>query len=239
MLTHSFRESANALVLVLAVAACETPVPETERTAAAAVVPGTEFVVDASWPKPLPNNWIFGQISGVAVDSRDHVWVIHRRSSLVESDTAALEQPPRSTCCTPAPSVVVFDHEGNVVRSWGGPGGELPWPLREHGIYVDATDHVWLGGSSPDGQVVRKFTLDGQLVLEIGVWKGKEAYSDREFESVLDALSVFAGDPLVAEPGTAFSYSTYGCTLLSAAMERGSRMPFLALVRERVLGPFT
>jgi DNA-binding beta-propeller fold protein YncE len=169
MPADSFRKHVRPALLVAAASlACGAPVPESEDPAAAAG--GTRFVVDASWPRPMPDNWIFGQISGVAVDSRDHVWVLHRRSSLVESDTAALEQPPRSACCTPAPAVVVFDQEGDLVRSWGGPGGGERWPLREHGIYVDATDHVWLGGNSPDAQVVRKYTLDGELVLEIGVW---------------------------------------------------------------------
>ena len=31
------------------------------------------FKVDPSWPKPLPDNWVIGQIGGIAVDSRDHV----------------------------------------------------------------------------------------------------------------------------------------------------------------------
>ena len=33
------------------------------------------FQVDAAWPQPLPNNWILGHVSGVAVDAKDHVWV--------------------------------------------------------------------------------------------------------------------------------------------------------------------
>ena len=28
------------------------------------------FAVDASWPKPLPNNWILGQVGGITVDRR-------------------------------------------------------------------------------------------------------------------------------------------------------------------------
>ena len=38
------------------------------------------FAVDASWPKPLPNNWIIGQVGGIAVDGKDHIWVMHRRA---------------------------------------------------------------------------------------------------------------------------------------------------------------
>ena len=36
------------------------------------------FRVDPSWPMPLPDNWVIGQIGGIAVDSRDHVWVLQR-----------------------------------------------------------------------------------------------------------------------------------------------------------------
>jgi serine beta-lactamase-like protein LACTB len=67
---------------------------------------------------------------------------------------------------------------------------------------------------------------------------GDEVLSDRYYKSVLDALKVFADDPLVAKPGTAFSYSTYGYTLLSAAMEQGSGQPFPDLMKENVLKPF-
>ena len=31
------------------------------------------FVVDPSWPQPLPNNWLLGQIGGLYVDQHDHV----------------------------------------------------------------------------------------------------------------------------------------------------------------------
>ena len=47
------------------------------------------FVVDASWPKPLPNDWRIGirlarlamQVGGIAVDSHDNIWVYHRPRS--------------------------------------------------------------------------------------------------------------------------------------------------------------
>src|SRR5689334_9701905 len=36
------------------------------------------FAVDASWPKPLPNNRILGQVGGITTDAQGHIWVIHR-----------------------------------------------------------------------------------------------------------------------------------------------------------------
>src|SRR5262245_9813229 len=40
------------------------------------------FEVDPFWPKPLPNHWVLGSTIGVSVDSRDHVWIIHRQQTL-------------------------------------------------------------------------------------------------------------------------------------------------------------
>src|SRR5262245_38690571 len=36
------------------------------------------FQVDPLWPKPLPNGWILGSVTGIAVDSQDHIWIVHR-----------------------------------------------------------------------------------------------------------------------------------------------------------------
>ena len=81
-----------------------------------------KFQVDASWPKTLPNNWIMGQAAGVAVDAQDHVWVIQRPRTLTDDEKAATFNPPRTKCCVPAPPVMEFDQEGNLLRAWGGPG---------------------------------------------------------------------------------------------------------------------
>jgi hypothetical protein len=32
-----------------------------------------KFRVDADWPKPLPNQWLLGQVAGVAVDRHGHI----------------------------------------------------------------------------------------------------------------------------------------------------------------------
>ena len=126
------------------------------------------FHVDVSWPRPLPNNWILGQVSGVAVDAEDHIWVLQRPRSLSEDEAGAAAKPPQSKCCLPAPPVLEFDAAGRLLRSWGGPGAGYDWPGNEHGIHVDAKGFVWITGNGDnDGQVL-KFTRDGKFVLQIG-----------------------------------------------------------------------
>src|SRR5262245_47135057 len=127
-----------------------------------------KFQVDASWPKPLPNNWIMGQAAGVAVDAQDHVWVIQRPKSLTNDEKAATLNPPTSKCCAPAPPVMEFDQDGKLARAWGGPGEGYDWPQNEHGISIDYKGFVWIGGNGDkDGQYL-KFTRDGKFVLQIG-----------------------------------------------------------------------
>jgi DNA-binding beta-propeller fold protein YncE len=76
--------------------------------------------------------------------------------------------------------VLVFDRDGRLLRSWGGPADPgfltsrctpamgCEWPNNEHGIYVDHNDYVYIAGNGgPDNQVL-KFTMDGTFVLQIG-----------------------------------------------------------------------
>ena len=83
------------------------------------------FQVDAAWPKPLPNDWIMGQAAGVAVDAQDHIWVIQRPRTLTDDEKALTLNPPPSKCCRPAPAVMEFDGEGNLIQAWGGSGEGL------------------------------------------------------------------------------------------------------------------
>jgi DNA-binding beta-propeller fold protein YncE len=126
------------------------------------------FAVDASWPKPLPNNWIIGQVGGITVDSKDHIWVIHRPRSLTDDEKGATLTPPRSKCCTSAPPVLEFDADGNLLRSWGGPGEGYEWVGREHGIETDDKGNIWLTGNADNDNVAMKFTADGKFVMQIG-----------------------------------------------------------------------
>jgi DNA-binding beta-propeller fold protein YncE len=127
-----------------------------------------QFQVDPFWPKPLPNSWILGQVSGIATDKYDRIWVIHRPNSLTPRERAAEQKPPEAKCCVAAPAVLVFDQSGNLIRSWGGKGRGFDWPESEHGIFVDDNDFVWIAGNGgKDGQLL-KFTMDGKFVLQIG-----------------------------------------------------------------------
>lgn len=142
------------------------------------------FTYDISWPKPLPNSWVLGNVVGVAVDARDHIWIIQRPSTVTDFERAADFNPPRAKCCKVAPPVIEFDQAGNVVQAWGGPGAGYEWPLPadapaaapfmskfptgEHTVFIDQKDNVWLAGNGPGGSQILKFTRDGKFLLQIG-----------------------------------------------------------------------
>ena len=154
-----------------ALSAIALAVAMTTQLARAGDIP--KFEVDAAWPKPLPNNWILGQVGGITTDKDGHIWVIHRPRSLTDDEKGASLTPPRSKCCVSAPPVLEFDVEGNLLRSWGGPApaGASPgyeWVGREHGIEVDDKGFVWIGGNADNDNVILKFTTDGKFVGQIG-----------------------------------------------------------------------
>lgn len=128
------------------------------------------YVVDPMWPA-VPDQWILGQVAGVAVDSRDHVWVLQRPWSLGTDEVAG---NPEARCCRPAPPVMEFDAAGRYIQGWGGEGAGYEWPADEHGIHVDHKDNVWI--SSAGGPRLRdrtenhilKFTRDGRFLLQVG-----------------------------------------------------------------------
>jgi hypothetical protein len=186
------------------------------------------FEVDPGWPKPLPNNWLIGQVGGIAVDRHDNIWILQRARSLTSDEAGALDafvdpetgetatRPPDpeegetdpvpisalghdrpdgpiAECCIPAPAVMKFDQEGNLLDAWGGPADEgylggdqcreedgCVWPAGEHGIFVDHNDYVYIAGNGSgnggfpwaaehgEDAHVLKFTSDGTHVLTVG-----------------------------------------------------------------------
>jgi hypothetical protein len=132
------------------------------------------FEVDLSWqwPPKLPNNWVVGVVTWVAVDRRDHVWVLHRpRQVPVENKDRA------------APPVLEFDENQQFVQAWGGPAEGYDWGDMEHSVSVDHQDNVWLTFHNPLEQswvsapappsvrtddMILKFTSKGKFIRQFG-----------------------------------------------------------------------
>src|SRR5215471_10035905 len=101
-----------------------------EAKARAALVQAPRFEVDPLWPKPLPNHWVLGNVIGVGVDAKDHIFIVHRNDTFdAQKEIGAVAKPtPLSECCVPAPPVLEFDQAGNLVKAWGGPAPGHDWP---------------------------------------------------------------------------------------------------------------
>jgi serine beta-lactamase-like protein LACTB, mitochondrial len=68
-------------------------------------------------------------------------------------------------------------------------------------------------------------------------YEGNEALSRTHYDSVTEALRVFAADPLLFKPGTQHSYSSYGFNLVGAAIEAITRARYGNAVGRLVLTP--
>ena len=132
-------------------------------------VEAPRFEVDPLWPKPLPNGWVLGNVIGVGVDSRDHVYIIHRQESVTGVENAAGADPPEAECCSAAPPVLEFDPEGNLINAWGGPNDAYVWPQSNHGISIDSRDNVWIGGNGTRDSHILKFTRRGDYIITFGI----------------------------------------------------------------------
>jgi DNA-binding beta-propeller fold protein YncE len=164
---------ATFVAVMLALGLGQARLEQTAAAQAKGTVQAPAFEVDPLWPKPMPNNWLLGQTIGLTVDDRDHVWIIHRGNDPNNLDRTEYAVPtagsPRvSECCDPAPPVLEFDAEGNLVGHWGGPGQGYEWPQSNHGIAVDHKGNVWIGGNGPDDAHVLKFTRTGKFIAQYG-----------------------------------------------------------------------
>jgi NHL repeat len=139
------------------------------------------------WAK-LPAGRVWGSTSAVypANDGR-HIWIAERCGSNL---CAGSDLDP----------VMLFDADGNVVRSFG--AGQITWP---HGIYVDADDNVWIADAVgyapvPDGvgHTVMKFGADGKLLLTLGK-QGVAGAGTDTFTKPSDVLVAPNGDIFVAD----------------------------------------
>ncbi len=121
-----------------------------------AQTPGApQYKFDPDWPKPLPNKWKMGGVTGLAVDRNNDVWVHNRPNDLTDLELEAEFTPPVSDCCVRPPSMIHIDKNGNVIGSFDAPQG--------HGMDVDSKGFVYIGQDT-----VRKYDpKTGQVVGEI------------------------------------------------------------------------
>lgn len=191
--------SGAAVVAIIAIAYSQD---STNNTAQAEGRTAPMFEVDPFWPKPLPNHWILGSTIGLAVDSRDHVYIVHRRDTFNErTEIGAATDPVKAECCIPAPNILEFDPEGNLVNHWGGPGEGYTWPASNHGITVDHKDNVWIGGNGPRDSHILKFTRDGKFLAQYGTPDSDtDSLSTENFGSVAEiAFDAKANEAYVSD----------------------------------------
>jgi DNA-binding beta-propeller fold protein YncE len=87
----------------------------------------------------LPEGWAYRDVAGVAVDSRDQVYVFNRGRH----------------------PMIVYGRDGGFLRSWG---EEIFW--RPHGVHIGPDDAIYC--TDDNEQTIRKFTPEGKLLLTIG-----------------------------------------------------------------------
>ncbi|MFN8860899.1 MAG: hypothetical protein ACK5ZR_11360 [Gemmatimonadaceae bacterium] len=197
-----FRPSTRWSMLVLALAALGAAQASLQADSRQ-TVQAPKFEVDPLWPKPLPNHWILGSVIGVGVDSRDHVFIIHRGDSTLNQRTEAGADatPPVGECCRSAPPILEFDPDGNLVKAWGGPGTGYEWPSSNHGVSVDDKDNVWIGGNGGNDSHILKFSHDGKFLAQFGTPKqGANSNDSTHFGRVAKiSFDAKAGEAYVAD----------------------------------------
>jgi DNA-binding beta-propeller fold protein YncE len=207
------RKSVFVMAATALVCAAVVGGPATRSLSAQNVKP-PRFQVDPSWPQELPNNWIFGSITGVFVDSRQHVWVSHLPETLTEEELGLVQKPPFGECCQAAPSVIEFDPQGKVVGSFpdGTPENVAQWPRNPHGIFVDHNNFVWVGTHMHHR--VMKFTREGKMVLTIGTYDKNAGSNDT---SLLGGPAGIWVDPKTNEAFIADGYRNRRVIVFDAA----------------------
>jgi DNA-binding beta-propeller fold protein YncE len=155
-----------------------------------------KFEVDASWPKPLPEGWVTGQVGGVCADAHDHIVIVNRRDITEEEMETSKQASP----------IIMFDSSGAMVNSFGDPD-KVPNSI--HGCRFDRDNNLWVGGNS-DG-IVQKYSHDGKFLMQIGTrgtfdssdgtGKGKASNSapDKLFNPAGVAIDPGNGDIYVAD----------------------------------------
>ena len=142
----------TTIVAVLVVGCGE--VKESSPQVEAKVKPTSLYSLDTSWPK-LPKGVELGQVTGVAVDSHNHVFVFHR------SDRTWIQPFPKEKI--KGHTIAMFNGEtGELIKTFGEDKFIMP-----HGLSVDPQDNVWV--TDVGSQQIHKLSHeDGAVLLSIG-----------------------------------------------------------------------
>lgn len=228
MRRSTIRSMLCCLALMLAPLSAQAAAPTADK------VP--EYALDPTWPKlPLPNHWALGLINGIHVDAKNHLWLYHSPELVPKNTLGAMQNPPTSVCCVPAPAIIEFDEAGNVLRAWGGPEDAkvqgYDWPTAGHGLYVDYKGNIWIGGSmnpnhmkpgdtrQPDGMYL-KFSPEGKFLLQIG-GRGAKGSLDTTMLSGAAAVDV---DPVTNEAFIADGYGNHRVIVFDADTGKFKRL---------------
>ncbi len=105
--------------------------------------------------------------------------------------------------------------------------------VEQRKIDLDAPVQQYVPSFPDKGAKITPRLLAGHLG-GIRHYKDNEFLSAKHYDSIVEGLKIFASDPLVAPPGSRYSYSTYGFNLLSAAIESAAAEPFLDYMQRHV-----
>jgi peptidylamidoglycolate lyase len=128
------------------------------------------YQVVHGWPQ-LPEGFSFGQVSGIGVDSHNHVFVFHRGKQH---------------------SLMMFDGStGKLLKSFG--EGMF---AGTHGLKIDDHDNIWLTDVALNQ--VFKFSHDGELLMTVGA-KNVPGWDGKHFDKPTDIAIAPNGDFYVSD----------------------------------------
>ena len=134
---------------------------------------GQEYVMDPSWPKPLPEGIEWGQVPNVTIDEEGYIYAFHR------SD----------------PPVLKFDKEGNLVDSFG----STNWVATPHGFRVTPDGDIWATDYNPQsGHTITKIDTSGRILLRLGA-RGFIGTGPNTFNGPTDVAQAPDGSFFVAD----------------------------------------
>ena len=130
--------------------------------------PKLDYAVDPNWPR-LPAGWTFQETPGVAVDAREHVFVMHRGPH----------------------SIMEFDQGGTLMRHWG--DGVF---VRPHSLKFDPEGNLW--AADDQGHIVVKMDAEGRVRMVLGRINTKGETNDT-FNRPTDIAFAPNGDMYIAD----------------------------------------